>query len=593
MKKCENCGAELQKDVKFCKVCGKRLEEQESKLESEKENEISREQTISNQVEDNTDVGKVVSDKYSKDVDERPKKSSFSSFVKKHLAKILIAFVLVVGIIVGIVYVAPYVSNFFNRLTMSSEKYFKHVVKDNLEDDVDKLSAFLDGMKTSVLSGDKSSKAEVEIEIADRKGLEKIFGALNKKEEYSMFKWIEFANLNVETSAKDQKVATAVDVSLNGKEIGKIESIMDKKGTYLGIPGLHESDDYVKLSDGEIDHSAYHDLMEFATVMPDKKETSKIINRYIGLVVDNAEKVKETEITVLAGEVPQKCVKLSTTVDSKIYSNALIDVCESLKKDKDFVNLIKNYCEESCYNLSYEDVYGSFINKMDEAIKKAKNESYAANLKIDVYVNSKGEIMGWAIDNGSYKLESIFTLKGTNYGYLLSLDAPNKDFELEGSGQTDGKKISGDFKFSVFGLEILDITVNDFVIEKNFKKGELGTVEIEVRDDIAEEMLALKKIGKEVTELKITVSSVAVDEDKNEIEVGLYMGDTLCLTSDITTSVGKGKDVQIPQNAVDASDDRLLHEWKKGIDFITIKDRIKAAGCPILKMIQIVDYFLK
>ena len=414
------------------------------------------------------------------------------------LIAIIVAVVVALFACCGAVYaLVPQVRNFTRSTFSSDAAYYHWVEENNLADGADDLTEARDKAK-------ELTSASMKLNITpDNEGIAKLMEAQGGN-----LNGMKLPEIGVDAkSAQIDGVKNAnVALSLNGTSFISENAYLKDGSIYYQIPEL--SSDYICIdfatlfnkaveSAGNLKGISESDTQNLKAAkdflgnisrsdseLISNKDLNTLIKRYGNVIFDNITSVdKETGVEVEADGIKSKYTKLTAKIDAgtlfHIGKEAMTEVADD--------SIIKDIAVEK-FGVA-EDKYDQAIETLKKQIDQYDEVSGGkVYLTMDVYVNSRGDIVGRAFnldttdanntDDDFHEDSSIgyfITNDGDNYGYSIFADIEGKRYALDGSAEKDGDKYTGKASLNLADKkDIISISYEDLErVDDRFVNGSI------------------------------------------------------------------------------------------------------------------------
>lgn len=482
-------------------------------------------------------------------------------------------------------------ANFLRRTFSSPESYYHYVEKKTVEDasaDFAEMYGryFLDNLDTS----GRSVSAQIDVkmgeggqdllDLADLAGVD--------------MSWLESASLMMNSSASKEAISFGLKAALNGVNIisGNVVVDLEEEALYLQLPEVNKRYMGVEFDTSDLgDMEEMWELYEtLEKVCPDQKEAQQLVNRYFTTAIECVDDVTKKKSVLEAGDIEQKCTVLTVTLDEETAQKVMIAVLTQMKDDKDIEKIIKNVMAEETLveelyldDMSPEEAYEEFQDWVDEGLEYLEDyDDYSDDkIKMKVYVNNKGEIVGRTITAEDTTIKMLMPEKGKKFGYELSYKDSYYDesMAVTGNGTRSGDKIDGEFALEYNDISMADISVKDFNT-KDARKGMInGKMTWKLSEDIEDYTGYVS--GMSMIQ-KITVTTdFKSDKNSSKCNIGVSMKDKNLVDIMISYSKEKGyKGADPGSDAVMIDDEDDLIKWGKDFNLNGLTDALKEANVP-------------
>ena len=577
---CGNCGKEIPDGALFCEECGAKNSEEI------KEVEVTPEYCAEcgTLIDDGSGVCPACGHKSEAEMPtEETSSNKMGEFLKKLKGmllrkKVIVPVAIVAAVVVAVSAAYPYAKNALAKLFMSEEKYFAHVVADNAEDFSGALGYGVGAMKNCYTKG-LSEKGELDIEVG--KGVSTLLDDLDAGEVEEYITWLKKASLKMEASFDDSKFGATYDVSVNGKDLGKFNMIIDMSNMsyYFGVPDYNP--DYICYEESYYENESYEMLEKIGKALPNEAKTEKIIKRYVKAVASGVEDVEETTEVIEAEGVSQKVTVLSFDIDGATARNAGLSVLEELKEDKEVKKIVEGVIDATDEDVDVDELWDELDDAIDE-LEEMDPDDLGTVATVELYVDSKGEIVGFKVEADEFTVASYSAVKGAKYGSVTEIRSYDFKAKLAGSGKAFGNKRTGEYAVKVSGISVVEFDIKNVdteLLEKGIFNGSItfkvpeaaaSMLSYEIGDDMAD---ALSK-------LSVTFTSKQRKYEKASGELVIKYGKEECLKLSVTGSETNAKKVKEPKNYINAEDYDEIEEWVSEFKFDALIKKLQKANFP-------------
>ncbi|MDF2819598.1 MAG: hypothetical protein K0R15_39 [Clostridiales bacterium] len=565
---CKQCGNKLEENSKFCTECGTITESNTIVQSAQPINQelvappiqevavtpIQEQVVIPIQEPVASPVYAPVGQEYARPALAKPKKSAST----KVLISVLAAIVTVIAL-AGVIMFTPIalgLKNKINATVQSPAKYYKSIEKQNKEVTIKQLGNAYDKYLAATKS-DKTSAMELDIK-------------LNASEEFleSIYLPTSLTSIELQTySAYSMKDGFMGEYSLhfNDEKFVDVSAYFDiaNKTLIASIPQLTDKYMYADMTDifeemmTDVDFSSFDKIKELDIT---SEELEKLLTRYTDILVESASDVKrEKNVELEVGESTGKFTKITSILTEKDALKLLKSVLKEAKTDKTLMKFA------SLADVSEDDYKDAIDEALDSLEQTDTDLSSDEMLKIEVYVDSKGTIVGRnisfddeydAFNLGYYVLKSDKKLDVSLFG-----DFAGNGAEVTTSAVIKNEKYTGDLDVKVYDdygfEETLTINYKDFqTIIKNDTKFVNGIFEIDLEDfDIEDSSIKLE---------------CSENDNKQNAKFIYVYEDEDALSLEISYGVVEGKKIEIPdfdkEDAYDLMDEDDMYDLGYELD---------------------------
>ncbi|MCR5507350.1 MAG: zinc-ribbon domain-containing protein [Lachnospiraceae bacterium] len=503
---------------------------------------------------------------------------------KKGSRKFLIIGAIAAAVVVALV--CFFCSNTFKRTFYKPAKYYEYVEKKNAHRNLDQVAAWLelaglDGKENKTMGTEDSFQLTVSDDILD--SISDIAG-----EDLDFLKEISFSG---QSTIYDDKLSGNLNLQLGSTQIVAINAISDagEDTVYLRIPEI--SDDYLgfrvdnleEMVGGRPSYDSFNEedplaYMDVINKLPQAAKLTKLASKYSDIVFENMDDVKKSKDTFEADGVKQKCWVLTVKYDYKDLKKLGKTLAAEIKKDKDLESIVKDLAESMDYD--GDEAWDELVEASEELEDALP---YLAGLKMKVYVDGKGHVIGREITGGEDYDELTVkygrAIHGREFGAVFSADIDGDGVMIEGSGKKSGQNYSGVFTFSGTDIDPFKITLNSFDHKAFNKQRLVGEISVKL-EDYADE-LDLDDVGLEMLEDYSVFLSVN-SKDKSAYDIGFRVSDNKTDAIALNYSFKKtgGSKISIPTDAIMVEEPGDLKDYLEDADFDKIADNLEKAGVP-------------
>lgn len=590
---CTKCGNSLNDNAKFCNQCGASVSATEETPVYE--TQITAEETQPAEAftapEAPVCTEEPAATQYSDFSAMAPQGDNKKPSSKKKFLKFIIPAVAVVVVAAVAVTSFAQVRNAALKLFMSPADYFKYVVTTNSDDLVDSLAEGITEYKEG-LTQNASATGEIKLELGD--GFANLISEASGEDISAYIDWIDSAAIGINANVKDNLSDASMSLKLNDVNLADIKCIMDLKNLryYYGLPEYNPTYLLADMND-----SGYYGSPDFTEIteninkvmeaLPKEATIKKILSRYIEVIAGSATNVFEDKYTLVAGGFNQNVTRLSVNIDERTAVNAARAVLIELRADADVQAIINNMSSFTGVSLS------DFLEELDYAIESMSDpDAYYSDEAVlfDLYVNGKGEIIGFGVDVEGSAINSYTITKGSKFSSVTEITADGTSVSLEGNGTLSGDKRSGTYELKVIGMSVLsfaleDVSVNDGLLT--------GSITAEISDD-AKGLLQSQfyMSGSEaslLTDMALKISSTSKSADDVNCTISLMYGDEPCVSLIATAKAddGSAKTITLPDNYVDINDYSASEEWAANLDISALIGKLRQAKLPEMFLQQL------
>ncbi|GEM_PF-6543927 len=525
----------------------------------------------------------------------------FKKFFGSHKVLLIVGAVVIVVLALVLCNIKV-AANFLRKAFSSPEKYYQYVEKKTVEEfssDFGELYGryFLDRLNIS----DRSVSAQLSMTLGEGgQELMNLAGLAGVD-----MSWFESASFTLDSSVKKDTVFLGVGAVLNEVNIltGNVVLDLGEEMAYLQVPEVNKRYMGVEVDTGELgDVEELWEMYEaLERICPDQKQAEQLFNRYLTTLIGCVDDVTKKNGVLEAEDIEQKCTVLTVTIDEETAKEMMIAVLTQMKEDKDIEKIIKNaltdeYIIDQLYldDMSPEEAYENFQDAIDEELEYMEDyDDYSSEkIKMKVYVNNKGEIVGRTLTAEDTTIKMLMPEKGKKFGYECSYEDSyfDESIALTGTGTRSGDKVTGEFALEYNDSSMVNLTVKDYNT-KDARKGIInGNMTLELSEDI-EDLIGYTPGLSMIEDIKLTMDFKS-DKSSSKCSMGVLMDDKSIV--DIVMSYKEEKGYKGPNPGKDAvvmEDMDDLSDWGKDFDLGGFTEALKKADVPseITESLEIFD----
>ena len=470
---------------------------------------------------------------------------------------------------------------------LEKEEYLQKLGENNLGDVVDGLGEGYGKLLGSFGSGSASSKGGAKLNVTITMGdtaldlFEQAIFAGPATVDLSFLKEI---NLDLDVGINGQMQAMQLALGLKGQHIVTANLLMNMAESvmHIGLPELNEQ--WLKIATGENvpnvitgGMSSTAMLAGMADALPDAETLTKVLDRYLAIILDGLKNVDQTTTTLEVGGVKQDCTVLAL----KIYEKDVLDIGKAVltkaKDDADLKKIIEDFAkaveemagEDIGADEAYVDFQETIIDALDaiEADTDIDTESF---IQLDTYVDKNHNIIGMKLhemssqgsERGQVYFYALTEGNKTAFEFAIPSDVNDgDDFKLSGTGTKNGDKVSGTYTATMQGTVMGTIKIENLDAEG-------GTITIAPSMDL---------FPSEVEDM-LGDLSLQIKLEGEKIALNILGGNEVLLGIAFKSSESDGPSLSEPSNAVDVTDSSAMERWTEKLVMDKVINNLKAAG---------------
>lgn len=471
---------------------------------------------------------------------------------------------------------------------LEKEEYLQKLASNNLGDAIDSLGEVYGKILTGL--GDSSAanqaggaKVNMTLTVGDT-ALDLFEQAIFGGEAPVDISFLQEINLDMDVGMNGQMQAIQMALGLKGQQIITANLLMNMADSvmHIGLPELN--DQWLKIATGENvpnvitgGMSSTAMLAELAEALPDAQTLTKVLDRYLALVVAELDNVEQTTTTLEVGGVKQEC----TVLTLKLYEEDAINIAKAVlnkaKDDTDLKKIIEDFAkgveEMAGEDIGADEAYVDFQEAIMDMLAELEEETEFDTeipLVIETYVDKNHNVVGMKVNEmstqgskrGMMYFYSLTEGDKTAFEFVIPSDVDDTDdFKVSGTGTKKSGKASGTYTVSMQGMDMVTVKIADL-------NEEAGTITLAPSMDLfpseVEDML-----GK--LSLQIKLSGEGFDLN--------VLGDSELLLGIALKAVeSDGPSLNEPSNAVDITDSSALEKWAEKLAMDKLMDNLEKAG---------------
>lgn len=587
---CNKCGANIPENMKFCGNCGQKFENEpiDSKIEDASVHATNESVAPCGTAEsESSNQG----ESYASQPAESEKAVQGDGYFAQPInpnnlkprrriqKRVFIICGVAIAVFVLLFACFGKVSGAFIKLFGSPEAYMKYVEAKALTETVNDVTNWYKAATDSAFKV-KGAESELEINLSDEayEMIDDLSGNLGAKVDLSWFKGI---GLKMDVTRDGERNKAVVDFKLSGEDIVDFVIITGSDQAFVSIPGM--TDKYLSTEiDMDETQKIYSDP-ELEKSIPSDSDLNKLLVKYIGIALDNLDKVSKTTKTIVVDDVEQKVTVLTLIVDDEVLNNIGVAVLSEMKKDKKIKSIITDIAEfasEGGYiDEEADEIYADFVESIDEALEALNDNEFDREELFSLvdYVDGSHRIVGRELE---VEDEEIFSYKISTKGNKFATVVECGEFILEGSGIKSGNKRNGEFSVKVEENTVLEFTVDKFDV-KSFKEAlPKGSIRFELTKALFDELDLPSGVGTAVSLLDLALEFDFDCKDKSsEIGVSLFKTDDALLDVVVRSKEKSGGKVKLPKEN-DVIPNENVSDWVDTLDFSNVIKALEKAGVP-------------
>lgn len=419
-------------------------------------------------------------------------------------------------------------SNTLAKLTKSPAEYYAYIEKNELEKVIDKIKSTGDSLKNSTKSYEVTSDFRLNHDVLDPL-LDSSLGMALSDLESELGIPLEKIGLDATVTSNGKIVNEAFGLRLKDAKLITAELFADiTSGSYLlRLPELSPA--FLNLS------TAYEEINDLPYLKNLSSDTlSVMLQRYGNIAIDGVKQVEmDDSVEISIDTLSTKCTRLTITLSEKDAANILVTALEEARNDETIISLLP------LMNLTKEEYQEAIHSTISDC-----RDTYASTdalMKMEVYVNSKGEIIkrsfASALDDSSLGYSRLSKGNLEEYRLYLTDEDGNEIINIEGSHRKNNQDAyTGDARFTYSDIYSdtsyrINISYDDYRSERTDNRiYQYGTIEVSSMD----------LMGIQVA------MDFSVEDELQKCSIDFRMGAVSIVSADISAKYLDSVDVSMP-----------------------------------------------
>ena len=390
-------------------------------------------------------------------------------------------------------------------------------------------------------------------------------------------------NLDMDVGMGDQMQAIQVALGLMGPPLITANLLMNMADSiiHIGLPELNDqwlklegSEDTPVAITGAVSSPAM--LAELAKKLPDAETLTKVLNRYLKLILPELKNVEQSTVKLEADGVQQECTQLTMKIyeaDAMAITKAILTTAkDDADLKKIIIDVYEAIAELSGTETSGQKFYTDFQEMVASALSDMEDveETDTENpIVVTLYVDKNHNIVGGMLkmstqdsDRGTVYFYSLTEGDKTAFEFAIPSDVNNTDdFKISGSSTTTDGKTNGTYKIKVRDTTKLTVKVENWTVDG-------GTLTVTPKEDL---------FPAEVTDMLGTLA-LQIKLSADGIGLNVLGGSEVLLGIAFKPSESDGPSMEVPSDAVDVTDSNAMEQWLEKLSMDNVINNLKEAG---------------
>ena len=477
---------------------------------------------------------------------------------------------------------------------LEKEEYLQKLYENDLGAAVDSLGevygAILGGMKDGS-AANVAAGGKTDLTLTLGKDLQDmleqaIFGGDSAEIDFSFLSKI---NLGMDVGMSDDTQKMQMTLGLNGQQIVTLNMLMKMADSIMYVAAPELNDSWIKFDMGEMVPEASvsgmigsaASMTALADALPDAETLTKVLDRYLALVLPELKNVEQATTSVEAGGLRQECTALTL----KIYEADALAIAKAVltaaKDDADLKKIIEDVAK-AAEDMAGEDIgadgayidFKEAVTDMLADLNEITETDTENPITLVTYVDKNHKIVGMKLsmsaqdsDRGTFYVYSITQGDKTGFdmGIPDSQTTGEYDFRISGSGFKKDGKDNGDYTLTIDDKEYIAVAIRDMDAES-------GTLTLTPTETMVYD-LGLNALPFKNLALQIKLGS-------DGIELNVLSEGKLLAGLALKAAESNGPNLSEPSNATDAFDSAAMQSWAEKLDLTKVLDNLEKAGVP-------------
>lgn len=475
-------------------------------------------------------------------------------------------------------------NNALDYVGLEEEEYLQKLASNNLGAAVDSLGeiygTLLSGAGSSSVPDKMGAKLSMTLTVGDT-AMDLLEQAIFGGEAPVSIDFLKEINLDMDVAMNGQMQAMELALGLKGQHIAAATVLMNMADSviYAAVPELN--DQWIKLEAGGADMpnvitgglSSPAMLAELAASLPDAETLTKVLDRYLNLVLAELDNVEQSTTTLEVGGVKQECTLLTLKVYEADALAAAKAVLNAAKDDADLKKIIEDFAKGmedlAGEDIGADEVYADFKETVTDALEdlnEITETDTETPIKLETYVDKNHNIIGMKLNEPSTQgskrgMAYFYNLtegEKTAFEFAIPSDVDDTDdFKISGTGNKNG----GTYTVSMQGQNMVTVKLENMSAEG-------GTITL-----IPSKNLFPAEVTDMLGELSLQIKLSA-----DGIALTLMGGSEVLLCLDIKAVESDGPSMDAPSNAVDGTNSSAMEQWAEKLAMDKLMENLEKAG---------------
>ena len=393
--------------------------------------------------------------------------------------------------------------------------------------------------------------------------------------------WLNSTSLLVGVNTTDKLSQIGYLISMDGQTLADLNIIYDFENcsAYAGV--LNLSDKYLGIDLSEagnsfVDTADMTDLLPgLIEQLPTEEQFEALLGKYVDVYLKYITDTTVREETVEIGGIKQELTVIEYTIDSETAEDIMRELFTTAKDDKELESYIRgvaNYLEQKGQIEDADEVYGSFLTKINTYFNEADPVEGEAITVVN-YVDDSHRIVGSSFISKTDDESTSYVAIRDGDKLACSIEL-GEGVEIIGEGSDKDGLTNAEYSIKKNGTLICKIVVTD--CRMNSEDGITGTVSIKPTSALLSEM----GIDPMTSAMMSTAGfSLEIKMEKAKCEINIKSGNTVFAGIHMTYSEAEAKGVTLPSSdSVIAIDN--IDKWGETLDLSKLIEALRKTTFP-------------
>ena len=472
---------------------------------------------------------------------------------------------------------------------LEKEEYLQKLYENDLGAAVDSLGevygAILGGMSEGTTTTPTAAGAKLNITLTlSDEVMDSVEQGIFGGEAPVSMDFLKEINLDMDIGMKDQMQAMQLALGLKGQQIITANLLMNMADSVMHIALPELNDQWLKIEAGETvpnvitgGMSSTAMMAELADALPDAETLTKVLDRYLALVLPELKNVEQTATKLELYGLEQECTALTL----KIYEADALAIAKAVltaaKDDADLKKIIEDVAKAvedmAGQDIGADGAYTDFqeaITDMLADLNEVTETDTENPITLVTYVDKNHNIIGMKLSmsaqDSNRGMAYYYTItEGDQFAVEFAIPSDvddTDDFKLSGNGTKKDGKTNGTYTVAFEGEDCVTIKVEDLT-------DEAGTI------TLTPDKKLLSKLGIPTLEGN---PALQIKLGGDTVELNLVDGSKVMIGIKMKATESDGPSLNVPSDAVDITDSSALEKWTEKLVMDKVMENLEKAG---------------